>query len=68
MTKKNDNRGQAVAEFQKARRAKALKQVRDFYSEYPFATMKDAASALGFHYVTLARYVRELRKQDQAKG
>lgn len=64
---KTENRGKAVAEFQRQRRAAGIEQVRAYYQENPFTTVKGAARDLGMHYATIARYVREIRKQDRVK-
>lgn len=50
-----------LADYQRARKEKAMLRVMAFYREHPFSTVKQCANALDMNYQTVARYVKELR-------
>lgn len=62
MNKKNP--ANHLVEYQKKRSAEARKKVFEYFKENPFHNAKECSDNINIPYGTVARYVREFKKQQ----
>lgn len=60
---KNDNRGQAVAAYQRNRSAEMKAAVFEYYSQNPLARVKECARDLGYSIPSVRKYIAALRAE-----